>query len=614
MSESTHELAIHYRILPGDWRGHYFDIELTIANPDPEGQTLRLPAWLPGSYMIRDFARHIIEFSAQCETHPIHYNRLDKQTWQLQACDGPLHIRYRVYAFDLSVRTAYLDGQFGFYNHSALCLEVVDQADSPCIVDIELPDDKSEWLLVTGMPRQSGEPLSAGRFYAESYDALIDYPVLMGDLTIDEFIVQGIRHRIAIAGQHFADMERIGADLAKICNIQLELFEDNPPFANYTFLVMVTGDGFGGLEHRNSTALLCSRKDLIHSRQPGATDSYRTFLSLCSHEYFHSWNIKRLRPREFIPFHLDKEQYTGQLWFYEGVTSYYDDLLVQRAGLASVNQYLETLGASISRALLGQGPQRQTLLESSQLAWTTFYQQNENAPNAISSYYTKGALTALLADLIIRRESHGRDSLDDVMRHLWLAYGRDGRGTTLDNLLEALIDFGGEPMRDLLHLALKTTNPLPVAELLTTQGIKASLQAAESDNGPYGKAARMELPVSLGARYKAAEKSTEQGVELVQVFEGGSVWQAGLSARDRIIAIDHLAFNLHNQYEFLTRFTPGDQVTVHAFRGDQLLVTELVWQAPVSANWVLEIADTKQAAGWLLIQPDAASSVPLRQK
>lgn len=595
------ELPVHYRIVPADWRGHYFDIELTIGTPDPEGQILRLPAWLPGSYMIRDFARHIIEFSASCNSEPLQVNRLDKQTWQLQACNGPLVVRYRVYAFDLSVRTAYLDGQFGFYNHSAVCLEVVGQSDTECSVDIEIPADKSDWILATGMPRQSGKPLGIGRFYALSYDDLIDYPVLMGALTIDEFIVQGTRHRIAIAGQHSGDMERIGADIAKICAAQLEVFDDKPPFDDYTFLVMVTGDGFGGLEHRNSTALLCSRKDLIHNKQPGATESYRTFLSLCSHEYFHSWNIKRLRPREFIPFHLDKEQYTEQLWFYEGVTSYYDDLMVHRAGLSSVSQYLEGLGASISRALMGHGPQRQTLLESSQLAWTTFYQQNENSVNAISSYYSKGALVALLADLQIRHHSNGKESLDDVMRHLWLAFGRDERGTTLDNLFEALIDFGGEPMRDLLHDGLKTTNPLPLTELLNTQGIKVTQQHAESDNGPYGKPARIPLPVSFGARYKAADKNTQQGVELTHVFEGGSAWQAGLSALDRIIAVDNLAFHLHNQYEFLTRFSPGDISTVHAFRADELMGVEMTWQAPADSNYVLELVEPARADGWLLI-------------
>ncbi|RUO31810.1 aminopeptidase [Aliidiomarina sedimenti] len=588
---------LHYHIKAADCSGHYFDVCLRIENPDPEGQTLRLPAWLPGSYMIRDFAKHVVEFSANHNNQILHYHRVDKQTWLLQASDGPIEVRYRVYANDLSVRTAFLDDTFGFYNHSALCLEVVGQSRQPCEVDIELPNGYDNWYLATGMPRLRGDAFGSGRFRADDYQQLIDFPVLMGELTLDDFIVHGTRHRIAIAGRHFADMDRISADLANICENQLDMFEGAAPFDDYTFLVMVTGQGFGGLEHRNSTALLCSRKDLIHSQQAGMTDSYRTFLSLCSHEYFHSWNIKRLRPREFIPFHLDKEQYTEQLWFYEGVTSYYDDYMVHRAGLSSPQQYLDTLATTLTRALMGQGSQRQTLTESSQLAWTTFYQQNENAPNAIVSYYSKGAIVALCADLLIRKQSNHSFTLDDVMRQLWLEYGKDERGTTMDSLIDCLIDAGGAEMRSLLQRALHTTHPLPLKELLSFVGVEAQTLALESDNGPFGKAPRVEFQVSLGARFTARE----HGLELIQVYEGGSAYEAGLSAGDLLIAIDNLQINATNQLEFFSRYQAGDKVVVHAFRRDELKQRELQWQAPERINWVLTLADPTKASPWLSV-------------
>lgn len=593
--------AIHYDITASDCHGHYFDVCLTIDNPDQQGQHLRLPAWLPGSYMIRDFAKHIVELEAHHQQQRLAVIRIDKQTWQIQASDGPIEVRYKVYAWDLSVRTAYLDDQFGFYNHSALCLEVMEQASEPCSVAIHLPEQHGDWKLSTGMPRVQGDTFTSGTFVANDYQELIDFPVLMGDLSVEDFIVKGTRHRLAIAGRHYADMDRICADLAKICEAQLEMFDDKAPFDDYTFLLMVVGDGFGGLEHRNSTALLCGRNDLIHTNHAGTNDGYRTFLSLCSHEYFHSWNVKRLRPREFIPFHLEKEQYTEQLWFYEGVTSYYDDLFVHRAGLTTRQQYLEILGTTFSRALMGKGPKRQSITLSSTLAWTTFYQQNENSVNAIASYYSKGALTALGIDLILRKHSDGQCGLDDVMRQLWIAYGRDERGTTMDSLISTITELvgqqGEDEMRAFLHRALFTTEDLELEPLLAHFGVDAKPDVAPSDNGPFGKSPQARLEVALGARFK--EASNGGGIELVQVFEAGAAYHAGLSAGDRIIAFDALQVTLTNLAVFLSRLKPGQCSLVHAFRRDELHTRELEWQPPARHNWVLTEVDHRQAQRWI---------------
>ncbi|RUO25731.1 aminopeptidase [Aliidiomarina minuta] len=587
--------AIRYQVSASDCNGHYFTVSMHIPAPDKKGQQLRLPAWLPGSYMIRDFAKNIITLQAYSDGQQVEVIQLDKQQWQIAKVSGPLDIVYQVYARDLSVRTAYLDDEFGFYNHSALCLEALGQADSPCEVSIQVPTTKPDWKLATGMPRVSGEHFGEGRFMASNYDELIDFPVLMGDLSIQDFIAQGTRHQIVLAGQHHADMQRISGDLARICETQLDLFDDQAPFEHYTFLVMVVGNGFGGLEHRNSTALLCSRKDLIHANQQGITDSYRTFLSLCSHEYFHSWNVKRLRPREFIPFQLDKEQYTEQLWFYEGVTSYYDDYLLHRAGLSSATQYLQSMAATMSRALTYKGAQRQSITQSSKLAWTTFYQQNENAPNAIASYYSKGAVTALCLDLLIRRHSEHQHSLDDVMRYLWNRLGKPEKGTRMEDLTAAFIQFGGKPVEDFLQLALYSTEPLPVEELLKSFGVDVQYYAAETESSQLGKKPRIQLPVALGARYQASE----QGLVLQQVFEQGAAYEAGLSAGDRIIAIDNLQIGANNQLEFWSRYQPGDQAIVHAFRRDQLQSRPLVFQAAEKNNIVLEITDPEQLNGWL---------------
>lgn len=586
---------IRYQVSASDCKGHYFTVSMHIPNPDRDGQQLRLPAWLPGSYMIRDFAKHILTLQAYADGQSLAITQLDKQQWQVEPTEGALDIVYQVYAWDLSVRSAYLDDEFAFYNHSALCLEVIGQADSACEVSIQLPATQPDWKLATGMPRVSGDTFGEGRFLADNYDELIDFPVLMGDLSIQDFIAHGTRHQIVIAGQHHADMQRISADLARICETQLDLFDDGAPFDNYTFLVMVVGNGFGGLEHRNSTALLCSRKDLIHANQAGITESYRTFLSLCSHEYFHSWNVKRLRPREFIPFQLDKEQYTEQLWFYEGVTSYYDDYLLHRAGLSSASQYLQTMAATMSRALTSKGAERQSITQSSKLAWTTFYQQNENAPNAIASYYSKGAVTALCLDLLIRRHSEHQHSLDDVMRYLWSTLGKSEKGTRTQDLTSALIKFGGQEVESFLQIALYSTDPLPIAELLQSFGVDTQYYAAETETSNLGKKPRIQLPVALGARFQA----TEQGLLVQQVFEQGPAYEAGLSAGDRIIAIDNLQIGANNQLEFWSRYQPGDQAVIHAFRRDQLQARNLNFQAPEKTNIVLEIKDKQKLQGWL---------------
>lgn len=588
---------MHYHIAPLDPHGHQFSVRLELDVSQQTHIELKLPAWIPGSYMIRDFARNILDLHAEGAGKQLELHAIDKQTWRVACADvDTLTVSYQVYAFDLSVRSAYLDQFWGFFNNSSLCLAVAGRTDEAVELTLSLAGDYQHWRVATGMPRLAGDSFAAGRFRAENYEELIDYPFLLGELGIHEFIVGGIKHTLVTVGRNFADHERICGDLARICEQQIAMFEKQVPFSEYLFLTMVVGKGFGGLEHRNSTALMCSRRDLVSPGTRATIDSdYRTFLSLCSHEYFHSWNIKTLKPRDFIPYSLDAEQYTRQLWFYEGITSYFDDFVLHSSGLIDAPTYLGLVGETLARVHRGVGVDRHTVGDSSLQAWNRFYKQDENAPNAIVSYYAKGALIALCLDLMIRSESRDAHCLSTCMASFWRRYGANLEGTADDTFAEFLNAEYGIHLQAFIERAVNTTEPLPVIELLEQFGVVAERKPAQDDNSHGGRTAAAPLPVALGAKFKASA----QGLELQTVFADEAAYTAGLSAQDRIIAIDHLQVTDATMREIFERYQEGDVVRVHAFRRDELLEVELIWQAPKLNNYVLKIAEPQQAKRWL---------------
>ncbi|MFA7667081.1 MAG: peptidase M61, partial [Burkholderiaceae bacterium] len=421
---------IRYRIRPSDPDAHLFGVEMTIADPDPEGQRLALPAWIPGSYMIREFARHIVRIEARAGDAPVALTKLDKHTWRAERCRGPLAVRYLVYAWDLSVRGAHLDRTHGFFNGTSVFLQALGHERRPCELVIDAPTHPAcqGWRVATTLPEAGARRHGFGRYRAADYDELIDHPVELGRFTLFTFEAGGVPHEVAITGRHDTDGNRLTRDLEAICASQARLFEPasgKPPVDRYLFQVTAVGDGYGGLEHRASTALICRRSDLPHPAMEGVSDGYRSFLGLCSHEYFHTWNVKRIKPAAFVDYDLRAEQYTRLLWVFEGFTSYYDDLTLVRSGVLDPGAYLKLLSGTISNVQRGPGRLLQSVTESSFDAWTRYYRQDENAPNAIVSYYTKGALVALCLDLTIRARSRGKRSLDDVMRLMWQRWGRD---------------------------------------------------------------------------------------------------------------------------------------------------------------------------------------------
>ena len=596
-------MTVCYGILPADPGAHIFQVTVAIERPDPLGQRFLLPAWIPGSYMIRDFARNIVRLRAlDGSGRQVRVQKTDKHTWRCAALapEQTLTLAYEVYANDLSVRSAHLDTTRGFFNGSSVFLLALGSEHEACWVDIFAPRERRyrSWRLATTLTPASGtQPGHFGRYRARDYDELIDCPVELGRFVVGRFAVQDVEHEITVTGQvPGLDLSRLTQDLARVCATHARLFEPRtrrPPFERYLFLTMAVDEGYGGLEHRRSAALLCRRDDLPHTDMKSATEAYRRFLGLASHEYFHAWNVKRIRPAAFATYDLQRENYTALLWLFEGFTSYYDDLALRRAGLLTPNQYLDTLAATLTTVLQRSGRLKQSLAESSFDAWIKYYRQDENAPNSVVSYYQKGALVAAGLDLLIRDKTAGRRSLDDLMRLLWRRYksaGTNYRGLRDEELAPALREATGVDLDRTLRTWTRQTQEPDFAQLLPAFGVKV-------ERGPALDSPHFAL---LGCRLASATDA-----RISQVFDGSPAQVAGLSAGDQVVALDGLRAAGGRLDALLARYRPGDRVQVLAFRRDELLRFDLQLAARPPEKWKLSV-DPKAVArarrlrtGWL---------------
>jgi predicted metalloprotease with PDZ domain len=447
------------------------------------------------------------------------------------------------------------------------------------------------------MPVRGTRRLAFGTYQAASYDELIDCPVEMGTFELERFDVLGIPHEVAVTGRvPKLDMERLTSDLARVCEAQIRLFEPRrkaAPFSRYTFLVMAVGDGYGGLEHRNSTALLCKRDDLPFMGMKDTTEGYRNFLGLASHEYFHSWNVKRIKPAAFVPYDLTQENYTRLLWAFEGFTSYYDDLMLLRCGLFTDKQYLDTLAKTFTTVLQRTGRLKQSVAESSFDAWIKYYRQDENAPNSVVSYYQKGSLVGLALDLTLRAETKGRVSLDDVMRTLWKR-ARDGgdtyTGVEEDEVIEVAEQVSGLALERRLRDWTEGTRDPDFAALLAPFGIQfAARPAVDSPHFAL-----------LGVKTASAGSDCK----LAHVLDGSPAQRAGLSANDVLIAVGDLRVTRSNLDSLLTRYAAGDTVECLAFRRDELMrfAVKLATQPPLKYTLTPDEKAARSAqrlqAGW----------------
>ncbi|KXZ65276.1 M61 glycyl aminopeptidase [Acinetobacter venetianus] len=540
---------LHYQIEFDDYRQHLVHVTLRfLANPNQE---LWLPTWIPGSYLVREFSKHIESVKASDEAGRIlSIKKTEKNRWRLFNTDHELiTVEYDVYAYDLSVRGAYVDQTRLYINPACVCLGLQDQEQAPCEVEVFLPDELKHFQIATGLTSKS---LVKGRFTlkAENYDQLIDSPFELADQSRFSFEANGIPHEFVISGKHSTDLDRLKADIKKICETEINMF-GSAPFKDYTFMTMATGNSYGGLEHCNSTSLITPRDDLPKAGEAEEpSKDYQRFLGLCSHEYFHSWLVKFIRPENFANYDLHKEGYTSLLWIFEGFTSYYDDLILLRSGVISQKSYLDLLKAQIDRYLQNPGRFIQSVSESSFDAWIKFYRQDENSNNAGTSYYNKGSLVALCLDLGLRLRG---SNLDALMRRL---YENTQNGVQVNDrtIVDLCNQLTGDNWIEQINHLINTTDELPLDQLFPEFGLSYSIKNDKA------------LPFGL----KVVDKA--EGVVIQQVRRESAAAQAGLSANDVIIAID----GLKASEKLLAKYAKQQGTfTVFAFRRDELLQFEI---------------------------------------
>ncbi len=564
---------LHYQIEFDDYRQHLMHVTVRfLANPT---QVLSLPTWIPGSYLIREFSKHLESVRAYDEAGRIlKIQKFAKNKWRLFNTDHELiTVEYDVYAYDLSVRGAYVDQTRLYVNPACACLGLDGQEDKAIEVELFLPDELKHFQLATGLAAKS---LVKGRYTlkAKNYAELIDAPFELAEQTRFSFTAADIPHEFVVSGKHAMNVARMQQDIEKICATQITMF-GSAPFENYTFMTMATGNSYGGLEHPNSTSLITPRDDLPKANEPEQpSKDYQRFLGLCSHEYFHSWLVKFIRPESFVNYDLNQEGYTSLLWIFEGFTSYYDDLLLLRSGVIDQAAYLELLKAQIDRYLQNPGRAIQTVAESSFDAWVKFYRQDENSNHAGTSYYNKGCLVALCLDLGLRLRG---SSLDALMQKLY-ANAQQGIQVHERTIFELCKELTGDDWSEQIHHLINTTDELPLDQLLPEFGIQYQLKQDKS------------LPFGL----KLADKP--EGVLVQAAHREGAAAKAGLSALDVIVAIDGLKASVKS----LEQYAKQDAAyTVHAFRRDELMTFELNAAQIELPEVALSVTDQAKVEQWL---------------
>ena len=563
---------LHYQIEFDDYRQHLIHVTLRfVADPT---QVLSLPTWIPGSYLIREFSKHIESVRAYDEEgRLLEIQKFEKNKWRLFNTDHELiTVEYDVYAYDLSVRGAYVDQTRLYVNPACACLGLEGQEDKAVEVELFLPDELEHFQLATGMASKS---LVKGRFTlkAKNYAELIDAPFELAEQTRFGFESNGIPHEFVVSGKHAMNAARMQQDIEKICATEISMF-GSAPFSNYTFMTMATANSYGGLEHPNSTSLISPREDLPKANEPEEpSEDYQRFLGLCSHEYFHSWLVKFIRPENFVNYDLNKEGYTSLLWIFEGFTSYYDDLILLRSGVISQASYIKLLKTQIDRYLQNPGRFVQSVSESSFDAWVKFYRQDENSNNAGTSYYNKGCLVALCLDLGLRLRG---SSLDALMHKL---YENALKGIQVHErtIVELCNELTGDNWIEQINHLINTTDELPLDQLFPEFGLSYSLKNDKS------------LPLGL----KLVEKP--EGVLVQSARRDGAAAQAGLSAHDVIIAIDGLKATM----KLVEKYAKQEgSYSILAFRRDELMSFDVKASGSELTEVELKVEDQAKAEKW----------------
>lgn len=533
---SKSQVKIGFEVSFTEPQAHYAEVEMNISGVEKEYVDIKMPVWTPGSYLVREFARNIESFRASTDGKPLKFEKVRKNAWRIYSAKAKnIKVNYRVYAFEVSVRTSFIDDNHAFLSSSGIFMHPDGMLNEPSTVQIKPFKD---WEKVsTGLEPVSGKPFT---YTASNFDILYDSPIEVGNQDVFEFSASGVKHEVAMFGGGNYDKERLKTDMAKIVEQATAIYGENPN-KHYTFIVHNFSAGGGGLEHLNSTVLGATRNGYTDEKK------YKGFLALVAHEYYHLWNVKRLRPVALGPFDYDNENYTTNLWIAEGFTSYYENKLMLRAGFHNEQETVQTLADAISIVMNTQGSKVQSAAEASYDAWIKAYRPNENSSNSTISYYNKGEIIGLLMDLEIANATKGTKNLDDVMHAMYTEYyKKKGRGYTDAEFKTMVEKISGISFSNFWKKYVNGTVPIEYEKYFGYAGVVVK-DLVKGSNAPY-----------LGA----ASKKIEGNVVISIVVRGSAAWEGGLNVNDEVISIDGVPVEAAiDKMPVITSKKVGDEVT-----------------------------------------------------
>lgn len=557
---------IKYTLSFAEAQGHYVDVEMDVPS-NKELVELKMPVWAPGSYLVREFARHVEGFEAIQGDKKLIFKKTDKNTWQISnPSKASFKVKYKAYAFELTVRTSFIDDSHAYLNGTSVFMYMPDHMNAKHEVIVK---PHANWKKIScALPTVKN---NAYHFIADDYDLLADSPMEIGNQEIIEFNAKNVKHYVAMVGPGNYDSEKIKKDFTKIVDEAYSVFGTHP-CKEYLFIVHNVPSGGGGLEHLNSTTVQVNR--MAYSNE----NTYQSFLGLIAHEYFHLWNVKRLRPAVLGPFNYNEENYTNMLWVSEGFTAFYDNWLVRRAGFSTVDKYLEIIANEYSAQTNLPGDKVQSVAEASFDAWIKYYRRNENSNNSQVSYYDKGSIVASLLNLMIIEHSEAKENLDDMMSYLYKEfYEKKNRGFSDEEFKKAAEKYTGRSLDEFYKQVIFGTENINYEKYLSIAGLKlTNLNAGKNDT------------------YLGANASTSNGKVLItSVLKNTPAYTAGLNVNDEIIAIDN--YRVDDLTKALSFKKTGDKINVTVSRDGILRNIEVTLVKNANVKYKIEKQATMSA-------------------
>lgn len=577
---------IQYQLRFTEPQAHYADVDMLVKEWSGGDMEVSMPVWAPGSYLVREFSRMVEAVTATDvnSNAVLPVQKTNKNTWRIKVGKtSAVKVSYRVYAFELTVRTSFIDQEHAYLNGTSIFMRVNGKENLEHRVTV-MPFAGWKVMSVALDRVSASDPWQVS---APDYDALADAPFEIGNHLVFSFTAAGVPHEVAMVGEGNFEVERLKKDMARVAEECTAIFGEHP-CKRYVFIVHNLTSGGGGLEHMNSTTLQTNRWSY------NSESTYAGFMSLVAHEYFHLWNVKRLRPRPLGPFNYDEENYTTLLWVSEGFTAYYDDLIATRCGFNTGKEYLKTLAGNFSYSANIRGGAYQSLSESSFDAWIKFYRSHENSSNSTVSYYTKGAAMGAVLDLLIRQATAGNASLDVVMREMYRLYFKKlNRGFTQQELLKVINQVSGKDFTVFFSDYIDGVKVYPFADLMKQTGLLLS-----------------DLNAKQLITYAGINTTMSGGkLTVASIDRGSPAWVAGVNVNDELIAMDQYRIG-DDLSKWITMKAPGDRVKLIVSRAGFIKNIDLVLAGSpfvkYTLDWEAELTDQqkKVISGWLTLPKD----------